>query len=1081
MKIKFLKNPLKIMKKEILLKYLKIIGKCNSYDEFYSGLCEKENKEKGDLQELLIKIYLEIHKPLYEIKNYYSRLLKEDMTEFCEKMKEKEIKLPSDFSYKDKGVDGYIIHKDGKISLIQVKFRKNKNSKLDLSVFGNMSLEFSLFGKYGNNIYLISNIEDNPSTLSKEIKETNRIKFINYDLLSCIDWKRIKKYIKKLIKKSFNFSEIRVNDEMTLFEWQQNAVNFIFGNGLNFGRKTVVSATGSGKSIVANEVLNKRIEEDFYRKKLILVPTLSLLSQAFLTHSGYGKITRKSNFLLIGSDIEDYDCKEKIEDIPFVITTDSEVIRNFLLKNEEFTIISTYQSLNILVNVLKEESIDLDITISDECHICVNLEIEKESNFGLVCKENFPSKNLLFFTATPKVFIEKKNFDLNAMKNLLDEKESDEETEEDLEENYESEEEEREIKESEESECEIKSIGMNNKRIFGERFEYTFYKAIDDDIISNYHIVTGYSFYNPELFDEDLNPEFNSIFLKQSLEKYKINSCLVFSNNHKESKKMYEVFKRYIEFIEEQTEDNKFEYSIVLMKKNCSSTDKRKIINRMNSGEKLLVFNVRVYGLGTDIPSLQSIFFNGNKNSSIDIIQNVGRCLRKHRNKDYGYILLPCLIDPYTDLNEQENSSFDNVRNVLTSLGRIDKALTEMIVYNSINRISGESENKKEFKSNSKTRLLTFENIIVKNCNFSGNKLVKKNIFKDYGFELTVYDRFCKNKQFCRMKRIEELAMWINENNRKPRQIRKKKRKSEEDIEENSFANFLYKPRQNERKILLKKIEKEENKEIMRKYFENKKKEKVTPQEKFNLLYEESEKKNSLPLGSFELEYMSQKVKIGQFLDRLKSGKQYKKEREGWLNKLMNISLEIKNQIENTFQKQEENKKKEKVTTEEKFNLVYKYIIKENKLPSYDTEIEYKSQKVKLGIFLSNLKSGKRFKKEREGWLNKLMNISLEIKNQIENTLQKQEENKKKEKVSTKEKFNLMYGYTMRENKLPSQSFELEYMSQKVKIGNFLSDLKSGKRFKREREEWLNKLYSISEEIRKQMKNLTIHDYEFPK
>ena len=86
-----------------------------SFFQWIRGL--STNKLKGDAQEIFSKIYFLSHRTHYNIKAYYSHLL--DV-------------IPKNLSVnvKDLGSDAIIIHNDGKISLVQVKFRSNFNSTL---------------------------------------------------------------------------------------------------------------------------------------------------------------------------------------------------------------------------------------------------------------------------------------------------------------------------------------------------------------------------------------------------------------------------------------------------------------------------------------------------------------------------------------------------------------------------------------------------------------------------------------------------------------------------------------------------------------------------------------------------------------------------------------------------------------------------------------------------------------------------------------------------------------------------------------------------------------------------------------
>jgi predicted helicase len=56
--------------------------------------------------------------------------------------------------------------------------------------------------------------------------------------------------------------------------------------------------------------------------------------------------------------------------------------------------------------------------------------------------------------------------------------------------------------------------------------------------------------------------------------------------------------------------------------------------------------NVRCLSEGVDVPSLDAIMFLHPKKSQIDVVQSVGRVMRKAEGKDLGYVILPITIAP---------------------------------------------------------------------------------------------------------------------------------------------------------------------------------------------------------------------------------------------------------------------------------------------------------------------------------------------------------------------------------------------------------------------------------------------------
>ena len=57
-----------------------------------------------------------------------------------------------------------------------------------------------------------------------------------------------------------------------------------------------------------------------------------------------------------------------------------------------------------------------------------------------------------------------------------------------------------------------------------------------------------------------------------------------------------------------------------------------------------LLTNVRCLSEGVDVPSLDAVLFLSRRNSQIDVVQSVGRVMRKAPGKRYGYIVIPVVV-----------------------------------------------------------------------------------------------------------------------------------------------------------------------------------------------------------------------------------------------------------------------------------------------------------------------------------------------------------------------------------------------------------------------------------------------------
>ncbi|MEI9910016.1 MAG: helicase-related protein [Bacteroidota bacterium] len=64
----------------------------------------------------------------------------------------------------------------------------------------------------------------------------------------------------------------------------------------------------------------------------------------------------------------------------------------------------------------------------------------------------------------------------------------------------------------------------------------------------------------------------------------------------------------------------------------------------MDNNECRILTNVRCLSEGVDVPSLDAVMFLSARNSQVDVVQSVGRVMRKAPGKKYGYIIIPVVV-----------------------------------------------------------------------------------------------------------------------------------------------------------------------------------------------------------------------------------------------------------------------------------------------------------------------------------------------------------------------------------------------------------------------------------------------------
>lgn len=97
--------------------------------------------------------------------------------------------------------------------------------------------------------------------------------------------------------------------------------------------------------------------------------------------------------------------------------------------------------------------------------------------------------------------------------------------------------------------------------------------------------------------------------------------------------------------------------------------------------EARVLMNARCLSEGVDVPTLDAVGFFSPRNSQVDVVQSVGRVMRRVQGKDYGYIILPVTI-PAGMTPEQalkDNKRYKVIWSVLNALRSHDDRFEAII------------------------------------------------------------------------------------------------------------------------------------------------------------------------------------------------------------------------------------------------------------------------------------------------------------------------------------------------------------------------------------------------------------------
>ncbi|GAA7148848.1 hypothetical protein HpBGD46_08470 [Helicobacter pylori] len=131
---------------------------------------------------------------------------------------------------------------------------------------------------------------------------------------------------------------------------------------------------------------------------------------------------------------------------------------------------------------------------------------------------------------------------------------------------------------------------------------------------------------------------------------------------------------------------------------NCKvRLEKLEELNEFQPNTCKVLSNARCLSEGVDVPALDSIVFFDGKSAMVDIIQAVGRVMRKAKRKQRGYIILPIALEEseIKNLNEAvNNTNFKNIWKVLKALRSHDPSLVDEATFKEKIKIFGSDDEK---------------------------------------------------------------------------------------------------------------------------------------------------------------------------------------------------------------------------------------------------------------------------------------------------------------------------------------------------------------------------------------------------
>ncbi|PLS28987.1 DNA damage-inducible protein [Bifidobacterium parmae] len=481
---------------------------------------------------------------------------------------------------------------------------------------------------------------------------------------------------------------------------QREAIDAVKTELADHDRCSLVMACGTGKTLTSLRLTEEMTGEG--GTVLFLAPSISLVSQSM--RDWVNQTRRRINVYVVCSDGKasklsksDRESYGQLTDIPFPATTNAETVANRFRPREDAlnVVFSTYQSIQVIHDAQRLGLPDFDLTICDEAHRTTGV-MDGEAAFQKIHDAGFiHSAKRLYMTATPRIYGE-------GAKNKA-------------------------------KEGAIEIASMDDENVYGRiAYRLSFGKAVDLGLLTDYKIVVMQVAESMmgSVMQKQYGAKDSEIPLDDAA---KFVGCWKALFDRRHSKSVDELVSRGRHAAETAPDDSKrvlhhaiaFAASIKDSKalsakfrtviddytRNLEDTDANKAVKAANhevhveidhvdggmdaatrrgkldwlaaetaDNECHILSNARCLAEGIDVPDLDAVMYLNARRSRVDIIQSVGRVMRKAPGKEYGYIIIPVVIPLGADPDSILSSGvYEVVWEVVRALRSHDERLDAII------------------------------------------------------------------------------------------------------------------------------------------------------------------------------------------------------------------------------------------------------------------------------------------------------------------------------------------------------------------------------------------------------------------
>jgi superfamily II DNA or RNA helicase len=657
------------------LKFL--IAKLNSWKEFKNALDPLSKLEKGKAFEELTKYYL-LCNTTYSNTLKHVWLQKEVPPSVIKKLN-----LPSN----DQGIDLIAETKDGLFWAIQCKYLQDEDTRLShrtISTFTSLST-----GIAKNITYCL--VATTADDYAKIYKGNKNIGFINADVWNKLDKEFFSRVRTALAGKQVTYKPYKPKKHQV--KAIKEAKKYFIEEKRTKGK--LVFPCGAGKSLTGYWIKNELKSNS----TIVAVPSLSLVKQTlevYLRESVANK--DKIEWLCVCSDEgigKNDDVVVHTNEIGVPCITDKKFIANWLIanKNKKTVIFTTYQSGRTIADAAKEAKVTFDLGIMDEAHKTVGNQ-DKLFSY-LLFDKNINIARRIFMTATERRYA-------GSSDNIL---------------------------------------SMDDENIYGDTFtQMPFKEAISEGILSDYKIITLFisdkevreiiqknAFVKPEGKEWDEETEARTlaslIALRKAMQQFPIHHAVTFHSSIKKAEAFEKSQSVFTKAFPEYKKVDSFHVSGAM-----PTSVRSKLVDEFAASTKGIITNAKCLTEGVDVPNIDCVLFADPRKSTVDIVQAVGRALRKKDGKQFGYVILPVFTKSKSKEEIIESEEFKDILTTLRALASNDERIIEFF------RDKSKNQNQ---KSSLKDGLVQFdidENIIE---NINEKDLVNS-------LELKTWDRLAK-------------------------------------------------------------------------------------------------------------------------------------------------------------------------------------------------------------------------------------------------------------------------------------------------------------------------------------------------